>query len=112
MGPRDRNEEASASLLESQNDANVDSLFNKVRAIKGVSMSIHDDVRSQNTLLDGLTGSMDNVQSRLKSTFNRVTIMMKKPHNRNFCWMVAGMVFVFFVLYWMASRRGKEIPDQ
>ncbi|TPX43138.1 hypothetical protein SeMB42_g03410 [Synchytrium endobioticum] len=103
--PRKRDtEDFQASLLESQNDEGVESLVNKIRAIKGISMGIHDDVSNQNRLLDTMAESMDNVGTRLKSTANRLRIMMAKPHNRQCCYIVAGLVSVFSILYLMSSK--------
>jgi len=82
-------------MLEDENDQMVDSLSNKVQALKSLSIDIGNEVKYQNTMLGEMDGEFDSTGSFLSGTMNRLTALTKKGHHKNLCYV---LLFCFFVM--------------
>ncbi|KAK6038484.1 SNARE domain protein [Cooperia oncophora] len=65
------------SYLERHNDSLVDELSTKVAALKKVTISIGEDVREQNRLLNSMDDDFDASKGLLSSTMRRLGIVSK-----------------------------------
>ncbi|KAI8995851.1 hypothetical protein BC832DRAFT_535795, partial [Gaertneriomyces semiglobifer] len=95
---------SSERLLESQNDDALSSLHSKISAIKNVTINIHDDVVSQNRLLDNMENSFDSAMTRTKNSMSKLKHMMSVRYHRNTCTIVGIAVLLFF-LVWILWRQ-------
>lgn len=85
--------------LEAENDELVDGLSHKVNALKSITISIGDEVRSHNELLRGLDNDADSSGGLLGASMKRVKELGRAGHNRWMCYMLIFILFVFFVIY-------------
>ncbi|KAJ3403796.1 hypothetical protein HDV05_007605, partial [Chytridiales sp. JEL 0842] len=76
-----------ASLLESQNDSQLDSLHTKIRSIRHITTDLHDEVHTQNRLLDDMGTTMEGVQDKIKMATQRVKVMLSTPGGQQLCSM-------------------------
>ncbi|KAI9342221.1 hypothetical protein DFJ73DRAFT_842891 [Zopfochytrium polystomum] len=88
------------SLLESQNDSSLNALHQKIRAIKGISINLHDDVNDQNRMLDTMSQSFTSVGDGIKSSTKRIQVMLSTPHGQQTCTMV-GLIVLLVVGVWI-----------
>ncbi|KAK6747445.1 hypothetical protein RB195_000567 [Necator americanus] len=91
------------SYLERHNDSLVDELSSKVAALKKVTISIGEDVREQNRLLNTMDDDFDSSKGLLASTMKRLGIVSKAGGKNVMCYLVLFALFVFFVIYYLAS---------
>ncbi|EPB76365.1 SNARE domain protein [Ancylostoma ceylanicum] len=66
-----------SSYLERHNDSLVDELSSKVAALKKVTISIGEDVREQNRLLNTMDDDFDSSKGLLMSTMKRLGISIE-----------------------------------
>ncbi|KAI8822815.1 hypothetical protein BJ741DRAFT_634981, partial [Chytriomyces cf. hyalinus JEL632] len=92
-------EDQAASLLESQNDESVNALHAKIRASKGISIDLHDNVNDQNRFLEDMSHSFNQVGDGLKTSAKRMQTMLKTPHGQQTCTM-AVLVVVLLLSVW------------
>ncbi|KAJ3226884.1 protein transport protein bet1 [Chytriomyces hyalinus] len=92
-------DDQAASLLESQNDESVNALHAKIRAIKGISIDLHDNVNDQNRFLEDMSHSFNQVGDGLKTSAKRMQTMLKTPHGQQTCTM-AVLVVVLLLSVW------------
>ncbi|KAJ3197150.1 protein transport protein bet1 [Irineochytrium annulatum] len=98
-------DDQAASLLESQNDENINSLHSKIQAIKGISINLHDDVNDQNRHLDGLQNSFNAIQDGMRGSQRRIKLMLSTPQGKQTC-AIGGITVLFFLaIYIMMSRH-------
>ncbi|CAJ0601647.1 unnamed protein product [Cylicocyclus nassatus] len=90
------------SYLERQNDNLVDELSTKVAALKKVTISIGEDVREQNRLLNSMDDDFDSSKNLLMSTMKRLGIVSRAGGKNLICYLVLFALFVFFVIYYLA----------
>ncbi|XGW28694.1 hypothetical protein V3C99_008467 [Haemonchus contortus] len=90
------------SYLERHNDSLVDELSTKVAALKKVTISIGEDVREQNRLLNSMDDDFDSSKGLLTSTMKRLGIVSKAGGKNLMCYLVLFALFVFFVIYYLA----------
>ncbi|KAI8614317.1 hypothetical protein BC830DRAFT_1128113 [Chytriomyces sp. MP71] len=93
-------DDQAASLLESQNNESVNSLHAKIKAIKGISINLHDDVNTQNQFLEEMSHSFTQVGDGLKSSARRMQSMLSTPHGQQTCTM-AALVLILLISIWV-----------
>jgi hypothetical protein len=67
-------------------------------------MDIHSEVRSQNSLLDSMGDSFNSVSGLFTSTLGKLGQMMAAGSSHHMYYLVAFVVFVFLVIYFMMSK--------
>ncbi|CAM9965253.1 unnamed protein product, partial [Sphacelaria rigidula] len=81
----------------------------QVSRLKNLTIDIGQEVRSQNELIDGMEGQMFDAGGLLGGTLRRINTMMAKGGSRHMCYLVAFIVFVFIVIWYIlkhsTSRR-------
>ncbi|XP_065192655.1 BET1 homolog [Sycon ciliatum] len=88
-------------MFANENDRIVESMTAKVAQLKSVSLDIGREVREQNAELLGMGSEFDNAGGLLGSTMKRLGLMSKAGHNNWMCYMIAFVLFVFFVTYFL-----------
>ncbi|KAI8889552.1 hypothetical protein K501DRAFT_320249 [Backusella circina FSU 941] len=104
-------------VFEQQNDVRLDELSSKISAIKNITIDINQDVTDQDRLLDESHSQFTGLGGRLSNSFGRMNRMVSKRHQRQLCFYVTVIVFVFFFLYYgipffryMFGSSGNEEP--
>jgi blocked-early-in-transport protein 1 len=72
-----------------------------VSTLKEISLSIYDEIRDQNTMLDKFSDDMDKTKGSLKFTLTRIGLLASSSSSRHMCLLMLFIMFVFFVLYLM-----------
>jgi hypothetical protein len=96
--------------LEDQNDGLIDDLEANVHSLKEISLGIGREASESNAILNGLTNVFDKTGSLLKSTQKKLRVMMDKKEGRSMLYLVAFVVGLFFVMYFLAKTgRSKAV---
>ncbi len=103
-GNQPKVDEAARSLMESENDMRWMELGERVDMLKSLSHEIHQEVKSQNSLLDSMGDSFGNVSGLFSSTIAKLGDMMGANSSQHMYYLVFFIVFVFLVLYFMMRR--------
>ena len=104
--------ERANAMLEAQNDAVIDQLFQTASQIKNYSQTINRQAKEQNELLSGMGTQMDKTQGMLGKTMGKMKAMMAQGGSKHMCYMVLFVVFVLWLLYWSAfSKRAAVVED-
>jgi blocked early in transport 1 len=98
--------DANAGILEQQNNDRINELSAHVARLKGLSIEIGDEVREQNSLLDGMGDGFANTRDLLQGSLVRIGTMLQSGGGRHMCYMVAFCVFVMVFLWWLMSFKG------
>jgi t-SNARE complex subunit (syntaxin) len=89
------------ALLERHNDEKLEELSRTVAGIKGVSYDIEGGIQESNTILDQLSGQMDDVQAMLGGAMDRIKTLSHTSSTKTMCMLVAFAVFIFVLLYYL-----------
>jgi len=103
-GARDTN----TNIMEQQNNDRINELSDQVARLKGLTISIGNEVREQNSLLDNMENSFGNVGDLLTGSLRRIGTMLESGGAKHMCYMVAFVVFVMVFLYWVMSYKGQN----
>ncbi|CAO3610998.1 unnamed protein product [Mucor fragilis] len=104
-------------VFEQQNDVRLDDLSSKINAIKNITIDIHQDVTDQDRLLDESHNQFSGLGSSLTNSFGRMNRMISKRHQRQLCFYVSILVFLFFLIYYGSPlvkglfSGSDEVPD-
>jgi len=93
--------EANASIMEQQNNDRISELSEQVARLKGLTIDIGNEVREQNSLLDNMGDGFTNVGDMLTGSLARMGIMLERGGAKHMCYLVAFVVFVMVLLYWL-----------
>lgn len=105
-GRPNRAEETSMTLMEMENNQKWDALAEQVQTLKAISMDIHQEVKSQNSMLDGMGKSFGNATDMFRSTINQMGVMMSGGGgSKHMYYLIAFVVFVFLLLYFLIAAR-------
>ena len=70
-----------------------------------VSLGIREEVQDHNRLLDGMEATFGRARTGFSATMVKMGEMVRTGSCRNMCYLVAFVVAVFFLLYYLASRK-------
>eukprot|EP00946_MAST-07B_sp_MAST-7B-sp1_P003781 g3781.t1 len=100
------------AMLEAQNDAVIDQLFQTASQIKNYSQTINRQAKEQNELLSGMGSQMDKTQGLLGKTMGKMKAMMAQGGSKHMCYMVLFVLLILWLLYWSAfSKRSVTLED-
>lgn len=92
------------NTYESQNDQRLDQLHSKIRTLRGITTDIHDDVESQNRMLDesgdrfsSFMTTFSQASRRAKQAFGIGTASLRS-------WRIAMLVVAVFMIFWISSK--------
>nr|GME03692.1 syntaxin-61 [Ipomoea batatas] len=86
-------------LLIKQQDDELDELSASVRRIGGVGLTIHDELRAQDKIINDLGAEMDNTSTRLDFVQKRVAMVMKKASPKGQFMMILFLIVLFVILF-------------
>lgn len=87
-------------LLDAQ-DEQLDLMAQSVRRLKGVAVTMRDEIQSQNVLLDRLEGAVSNVQGRLNRTTRHVDEVLRTMSTSSQCGLLMLLVMTLLVLLFL-----------
>lgn len=79
--------------LESQSNDEINTMTQKIRALKGLTLRMGDEIRGSNQTLNDLGDNFENTTKVLKKTFNNMMIMAKNSKITLKTWLV-----IFFII--------------
>lgn len=88
-----------AGGIENENDEMTESLKDKIRNLKTVSIEIGNEVKNQNRLLRNIDDDFEKTGGFLGHTMSRVLRLSKGRHNYYICYLMLFACVVFFILY-------------
>ena len=101
-----READVSLDLMEAQNDKHWDALGEQVDLLKKLSLDINSEVKSQNSLLDGMEGTFGGTIDMFRNTAAKIGAQILAPGSSHMYYLVGFIVFVFLVIYFLGSRKG------
>jgi blocked-early-in-transport protein 1 len=101
---KNANDEATRSLMEQQNDMRWMELGERVDMLKSLSVDINQEVKEQNSLLDTMGSSFNDVSSMFTSTIGKLGNMLGASSSHHMYYLIFFIVFVFLVLYMMMRK--------
>lgn len=89
-----------------QYDADEEQLVNKTNKLKQVTISLGQEIRDSNRLLNDLDSDMDKSKGFLSMTMNQVLRLSRSGGNcRIYFYLILFSLFVLFVLYIIIKWR-------
>jgi len=98
--------DANANILEQQNNERISMLSDQVAHLKGLTIEIGNEVREQNSLLDGMGDGFQNTKDLLQGSLRRIGTMLETGGAKHMCYMVGFCVFVMVFLWWLMKHKG------
>ncbi|KAI9597083.1 hypothetical protein BDF19DRAFT_435778 [Syncephalis fuscata] len=91
------------TLLERQNDTQLDLLANRVSTLHRITIGIHDEVNEQNRALDTSSSVFSRFGNALGGTRRRLgrLITTASGRHRRTCQLSLIAVMAFFIIYWI-----------
>ncbi|XXG66244.1 hypothetical protein AAC387_Pa05g3767 [Persea americana] len=86
-------------LLMKRQDEELDELSASVQRIGGVGLTIHEELKGQERILEELNLDMDSTANRLDFVQKKVALVMKKAGAKGQIMMIAFLVVLFIVLF-------------
>lgn len=99
--------DANASILEQQNNERINELSEHVARLKGLTIDIGNEVREQNSLLDGMSDGFQSTRDLLHGSLLRIGTMLESGGAKHMCYLVGFSVFVIVFLWWLMSYKSK-----
>nr|XP_012964511.1 BET1-like protein isoform X1 [Anas platyrhynchos] len=95
-------------MLDVENKRMADSLASKVTRLKSLALDIDKDAEEQNRYLDGMDSDFMSVTGLLTGSVKRFSTMTRsgRDNRKLLCSVSAGLIVVFFILYYLVSRAG------
>merc|ERR1719282_1177447 len=100
--------DANTNILGQQNNARISELSEQVARLKGLTVDIGTEVRSQNKLLDQMGEGFLSTQEMLQGSLAKIGIMLDTSSGRHMCYMILFVIFVVIFLYWMMTFKGQS----
>ncbi|KAM6407961.1 BET1-like protein [Rhynochetos jubatus] len=99
---------AMEDVLDVENKRMADSLASKVTRLKSLALDIDRDAEDQNRYLDGMDSDFLSVTGLLTGSVKRFSTMARsgRDNRRLLCCVSAGLIVVFFILYYLVARAG------
>ncbi|KAJ6771349.1 hypothetical protein OIU74_017732 [Salix koriyanagi] len=83
------------------NDKAVHTLQDRVLFLKSLTGDIHEEVESQNRLLDRMGNNMDTSRGIMSGTMDRFKMVFEKKSSRRTCALAGFFILSFFILYYL-----------
>ena len=101
--------ETAQNLLESENDAKIDNLADKLSMLKNFSLEIQAEVEEQNDMLDGMGDKMGSAQALLNGTMAQLGKMLESGGNKHMCYLILFVVFILMLLWYVIKTGSNSI---
>jgi len=103
-GRQGREAETNLDLMEAQNDKHWEQLGEQVDLLKKLSLDINGEVKSQNSLLDGMGGTFGGTIDMFRNTAAKIGAQINTPGSKHMYYLVGFVVFVFLLIYFLSGR--------
>ena len=100
-----READVGLDMMEAQNDKHWDSLGEQVDLLKKLSMDINSEVKSQNSLLDGMEGSFGGTIDMFRNTAAKIGAQILAPGSSHMVYLVLFIVVVFLFIYFAMRSK-------
>eukprot|EP01039_Chlorochromonas_danica_P010467 gene10467-11597_t len=101
-------EETSLSLMEMENNQRWSELGEQVNLLRNLSRDIHQEVNSQNQLLDSMSRGFSSTSDLFKSTMGKLGVMLNSSSSKHMYYLIVFVVMVFLLVYFMMGRRSSS----
>ncbi|XP_040184371.1 BET1-like protein isoform X2 [Rana temporaria] len=93
-------------MLDAENKRLAENLSTKVTRLKSLALDIDRETDDHNTYLDGMGSDFMSVTGLLSGSVKRFTGMAHsgRDNRKLLCYVSAGLVALFFLLYFLVSR--------
>ena len=88
------------SVLEEQNDRQIEDLEAKVSSLREISLGISGAVKDSHGVLGGMGDSMDTATRLVKGTVTKIQKIMDDNGGR-YCWNMVLIILAAFFLIWL-----------
>ncbi|XP_065179919.1 BET1 homolog [Sycon ciliatum] len=92
-------------MLEIENERLLESVAAKAKLMKSVGLDMNREVKSQNMQLGDMSGDFEGAGGLLGSTLKGLNNMTRSGNSRFMLYIIAGILFFFFVIYYLTSMR-------
>jgi len=99
-------------LFEKQTEESIEETSESAIKLKSLVISINDEVKAQNSLLDKMSTDVDKTGGSLKGTMSRLNSMVKAGGNKNICYLALLIVVIFILLYYIISYLQRNSQHQ
>ena len=72
--------------------------------LKSLSLDINSEVKSQNSLLDGMGGGFGKASEMFANTLNKMGQMIMNPGGQHMYYLIGFVVFFLLCLYFMMRK--------
>lgn len=93
------------TLMEMENNERWSELSDQVSQLKMLSMDINQEVKSQNSMLDNMGGTLGSATDLFKSTLSKMGTMMTSSGSNHMYLLIFFIVLVFIIMYFMMGRK-------
>ncbi|KAA8550778.1 hypothetical protein F0562_002462 [Nyssa sinensis] len=93
---------SSHEIDEHDNDGAVDGLQDRVTLLKRLTGDIHEEVESQNNMLDRMGNDMDASRGVVSGTTDKLEMVFETKSSRRMFTLVASFVAILLVLYYLS----------
>ncbi|XP_078453191.1 BET1-like protein isoform X1 [Lampetra planeri] len=93
-------------MLDTENQRATEVLSSKVSRLKSFALEIDKETEEHNQYLDGMDSEFMSVTGLLSGSVKRFSSMVRsgRDNRRLMCYLVAGLVLSFLVLYYLVWR--------
>jgi len=95
------------SVLEEQNDRQIEDLEAKVSSLREISLGISGAVKDSQGVLGGMGDSMDTATRMVKGTVTKVQRLMDQ-HGGRYCWNLVLIILGAFFVVWILFGGSKK----
>lgn len=92
-----------SEMIEAENDQRVDKLRGHIGQMRHLALDIGNEVRDQNALLEGMSGSFDKAGHSIRHTITLVRRLASNGGGGHMC-ILFVFAFIFFVLIYFLLR--------
>lgn len=106
MADWNRGQGAVDDMLDAENKLMADNLASKVSRLKSLAYDIDKEAEDQNSYLDGMDSNFLSATGLLTGSVKRFSGMVRsgRDNRKILCYVSVGLVFVFFLLYYLIYR--------
>eukprot|EP00163_Fabomonas_tropica_P027935 TRINITY_DN5529_c0_g1_i2.p2 TRINITY_DN5529_c0_g1~~TRINITY_DN5529_c0_g1_i2.p2 ORF type:complete len:100 (+),score=27.76 TRINITY_DN5529_c0_g1_i2:283-582(+) len=94
----------SEDVFEQENNNAIDHLQNKVNVIRDISITIGEEVKEHNRMLDNLDEGFDSTAGLLSGTMRRLDNLAKRGGMSPMCTLAIFIMVMFIIIYWIFSK--------
>ncbi|KAF9044174.1 Bet1-like protein [Panaeolus papilionaceus] len=91
-------------VYETQNDQRLDELHSKLRTLRGITTDIHNDVESQNLMLDETGDRFSSFGTQLRESSRRAGQAFGIGTGSLKPWRIAMLIVGVFMVFWVISK--------